>query len=61
MKPTITKEKILEILETEKECVQRASMPFGCTRECDKCDLVRPNDEIIAAYDAMIEIVKGNL
>ncbi len=51
--------KTIRIMETERECVKRAAMPFGCDRECAKCDLVMDADEIIAAYDAVLEILNG--
>ena len=48
---------LIEIIENEKECVKRASLPFGCDRHCEDCDLVRPTEEILWAYDKVLDIL----
>jgi len=57
-KPPVAKEEkyytldeIIEILENEKECVIRAR---ECDRDCAKCDLVRPEEDILEAYECAI-------
>ena len=49
---------LIEIIENEKECVKRASLPFGCDRHCEDCDLVRPTEEILWAYDKVLDILR---
>lgn len=51
-------ETVIEILENEKECVQRANI---CDRECQVCDLVRHDDEILEALNIAIELVKAKI
>ena len=45
-------QKILKLLETEKECVSR-----DCDRDCIKCDLVQKKDELIEMYNNVINII----
>lgn len=51
-------ETVIEILENEKECVQRANI---CDRECQVCDLVRHDEEILEALNIAIELVKAKI
>lgn len=39
-------DRIIRVLETERECVSR-----DCDRDCGKCDLVLDSDWIKSAYD----------
>ena len=48
---------IINILENELECINRAS---HCNRNCDKCDLVMEDTELIEAYENAIRIIKHN-
>ena len=50
MKP----ERAREILETERECVERND-GTNCDRVCANCDLLLPAEEILKAYDTAIE------
>jgi hypothetical protein len=42
----------VEVIRTEKKCVLRNIR--GCSRECEKCDLVLPDEEILQAYDMAV-------
>ena len=52
--------KVIEILETEKTCVERASNN-QCNRDCKHCDLVRPSKDILEAYEKAIRIVRKEI
>ena len=55
----MTKERVIEVLETERACVQRQSGPgIVCDRNCASCDLLLPEEDVLAAYDAAISAVK---
>lgn len=54
----MTAERAIKVIQTEKKCVLRNIR--GCDRECGKCDLVLPDDEILTAYDMAIELLKGD-
>ena len=45
-------EKIIKVLKNERECLKRQ---LGkCDRNCAKCDLGLPVDEIVEVYDFLI-------
>lgn len=46
----ITKERALDLMKIELECVSREN----CDRECENCDLVQERDELIAAFQKVI-------
>ena len=54
MAELIGKSKTIEILKTEKACVER-NIKNQCNRECAKCDLLREDAEILQAYDSAIK------
>jgi len=43
----------VEVIKTEKKCVLRNIR--GCDRDCAKCDLVLPDEDILTAYDMAIK------
>ena len=47
----MTKERAIEIIQTEKKCVDRANI---CDRDCANCHLVLPEEDILMAYDMAI-------
>lgn len=49
----------LLVMEIERECVQR-NVDNLCDRECAGCDLVLPDDVVLAAYDDVIQRYKRN-
>ncbi len=54
----MTIDRAIEIIETEKECVERAGMSVpnkSCERDCWHCDLLMADAEIIQAYDFVLE------
>lgn len=53
----MTNERVIEVLRTEKSCVLRNIR--GCDRNCAECDLVLPDEEVLAAYDMAIKIIQG--
>lgn len=50
-------EDIIRILKNEQECATRA-FRGGCDRDCENCELVMEDSDIIGAYDAAIAILK---
>lgn len=50
-------EKIIEILNIEKECVKR-NINKDCNKDCGSCDLVLEDEEILTAYTLAISILK---
>lgn len=53
----MTNERVIEVLKNEKKCVLRNIR--GCDRDCGKCDLVLPDEEILTAYDTAIRVLEG--
>lgn len=51
----MTKEIAIDILKNEINCVKAAEY---CTRECNKCSLVRNSNDILAALAIAIDIVE---
>ena len=43
-----------QVIERERECVARQQ----CNRDCAKCDLVMEADDILAAYDHALNLLK---
>ena len=54
----ISCESAAAIIQARKKCVLRNIR--GCGRECEKCDLKIPDDDILIAYDMAIEALKGD-
>lgn len=52
----MNKDTIIEILENEINCVKAAEY---CTRECNKCSLVKKSGDIINALTITINILKN--
>ena len=42
----------VEVIQTNKKCVLRNIR--GCNRQCEACDLVLPEEEILQAYDMAV-------
>ena len=62
----MTTEQILKVLKNERECIKRQSgvkAPDGsvgiCDRDCAKCDLCLPGEEILAVYDHLIRLCEN--
>ena len=55
-------QRVVDILKTEKECVERAgtSTPNkACNRACADCDLILNDTEILQAYTLAIGCIEG--
>ena len=50
--------KAIEIVKTEKACIDRQGTPDCPNRDCLNCDLCLPAEEIIEAYKMAIEALK---
>ena len=46
-------EQILKVLKNERECIKRQGTA-KCDKNCAKCDLCLPDDEILEVYDFLI-------
>lgn len=46
---------IIETIENEKRCIMRAD---ACDRDCANCDLVMPAEEILEAYDFVLDVLR---
>lgn len=51
----MTKDRALELLKIEHECVLRNEN--GCDRDCANCDLVQETDELLEMYKFVIEFL----
>jgi hypothetical protein len=51
-------EKAIELMKNEVNCILRAS---NCDRECEKCDLVKTDTELLAAYEKAINALERQL
>ena len=51
----MTREQAIAIIKNEAECVNRADM---CPRDCYNCDLVKPDTEILEAFDMAIQALE---
>ena len=52
------KDRAVELLEIELECITRADT---CNRDCGKCDLVQDTDELKAMYSWVTRNTKERL
>ena len=55
----MTSKRMIELLETEHECMLRASHN-DCDRNCENCELVQDDNELHEMYTNVINIVKAN-
>lgn len=44
----------IKIIQTEKACVIR-NISHQCDRDCANCDLLKPDEDILASYDIAID------
>lgn len=51
-------DQILKVLKNERECITRQGTA-KCDRNCAKCDLCLPDDEILEIYDHLIKIIEN--
>lgn len=58
----MTMQRVIDILRTERECVERAGTATpnkACDRACADCDLVLDDKEILEAYTLAIGCIEG--
>ena len=48
--------RVIELLRCERECVFKNAN--GCDRNCDRCDLVQNDLELIEMYDFLISMME---
>lgn len=53
----MNKNKALEVMLTEKCCVERQEDISKCDRRCCECDLLLPTEEVLQAYDFVINML----
>lgn len=51
------REDILKVVKQELACVKRND-GVNCDRHCENCDLLLPVEEIISAYEAVIQLLQ---
>lgn len=54
----MTKDRALELLKIERECVLRNEN--GCDRNCANCDLVQDTDELLEMYEFVLKILNDD-
>ena len=47
-------DRIIQLLEIERQCVSS-----NCDRQCDTCELVQEQDELVEMYSFVIKMLKG--
>ena len=47
---------VIEVLKTEKACVERQP---NCDRDCANCDLVLEAEDVIRAYEIAISVIEN--
>lgn len=55
----MTRERAIELLKIERECINRNNQPFGknCDRNCGKCDLMQNTEELLEMYDFVLDFI----
>lgn len=53
----MNRNKALEVMLTEKCCVERQEDASKCDRRCGECDLLLPTEEVLQAYDFVINML----
>lgn len=46
-------------MKVEKECVNRQRIPFACDRNCESCDIVQEDWELLEAYNFVIRLLEA--
>ena len=54
---TMTKERMLELLDIERQCIIRNDKDI-CDRKCENCDLVQDTKELLVMYDMVYSLLK---
>lgn len=53
----MTLDEAIKVMETEKTCVNRQGTP-QCDRDCVRCNLVLPAEDVLTAYNMVISALK---
>lgn len=53
----MTLKEVVDILKTERQCVERQDQPLACDRDCAHCDLLLPTEDVLKAYSMAIECI----
>ncbi len=53
----MTIDRIIELLEIEKQCVLRNSI-HECDRDCANCDLAQKDSDLLKMYTDVIDLLK---
>ena len=56
----MNREKLIQIIKNEKECVERQDTPF-CNRDscgCQCCDLILEAEDVTKAYDEILKMLE---
>lgn len=54
----MTEQEAIEIIKTEKICVERNDAGINCDRNCGRCDLLMNSDKILVAYTMAISALE---
>ena len=58
----MTTEQAIKLMQVEATCIKRASnADHPCTRECEKCDLLQTNADLLAAYSMAVAALRAQL
>ena len=56
----MTTEQAIKLMLVEATCIERASnIDHPCTRECEKCDLLQKDSDLIAAYGMAVSALRS--
>ena len=53
----MTRKEAAGVIKFEKACVLRQDTP-RCNRDCKKCDLLLPTEDVLTAYDMAIKALE---
>lgn len=54
----MSKERILELLAVERECIIRATW---CDRDCINCTLIQTDTDLLEMYNIVIDFIKEHM
>ena len=56
----MTRKEAAGVIKFEKACVLRQDTP-RCNRDCKKCDLLLPTEDVLTAYDMAIKALEQDI
>ena len=54
----MTRAEVIEMLKTEKACVERQDRKPQCNRYCESCDLCMPIEKVLEGYELAIQALE---